>query len=144
MWMQREVDLCRSRGIAYVLLVSPVDFQLFYDAKAYAQDVLRDFASRNGIPDLDILRILNDQVVQELQSEQQSSETDEKRRRRVARRRSVARKVWGAYFIDFDHYRPEGHRLVAEHLFPIVMNALSARGAGIEGGASGDIATSPQ
>jgi len=107
-WMQREVDLCKAHGIAVVLLVTPVEFQLSDASRTYAQRRLAAFAAANDIGYLDLLTVLRDRVRGADESESPAA-------------------VWPRYFLDHDHLTLAGHRLVAEALLPQLMQIATER-----------------
>jgi hypothetical protein len=125
-WLQREVDVCRSRKLGCILLVSPVDFQFLDTSREYAQKTLKEFARKNGIEYLDMLEALR-----------------EKAREKIAARRGADANIpfpelakerpadflafWQLCFVDYDHYSYVGHVFVARNLEPIVDRLIAAR-----------------
>ncbi|MBF0122600.1 MAG: SGNH/GDSL hydrolase family protein [Candidatus Omnitrophica bacterium] len=64
-WIQKEVDLCKSHKIKFILLISPVDFQIANPHVRYAQRVLKDFAVRNNIEAIDLIPYLEGKAVKD-------------------------------------------------------------------------------
>ena len=107
-WMQREVDLCRAHRMAVVLLVTPVEFQLYDPSRTYAQRRLAEFAAANGIPYVDLLTVLRERA-------RDASPPDQV--------------LWRTYFLDHDHLTPAGHQLTAAALLPVLAPTAEARAA---------------
>lgn len=125
-WMQREVDLCKARGMAVLLVVTPVEFQFHDGSRTYAQRRLLEFASGNGIGYLDLLPTLRERAADEVMArdpQPAGSETHEF----AARHPEVWKSVWQKYFLDYNHFTPAGHELAAEVLFPLLERVATAR-----------------
>ena len=110
-WMQREVDLCKRRAMPVVLLATPVDFQLSDESRTHAQRKLAEFAAANGIAYLDVLATLRERATA------QTGAGDPQ----------AWKAVWQRYFLDYDHFNPAGHELVAEMLAPVLAPIARAR-----------------
>jgi lysophospholipase L1-like esterase len=122
-WMQREVDLCKARGLGVVLLVTPVDLQFLDGSRTYAQRTLADFAARNGIAHVDVLTSLQTRCAERI--------------RRITAdagplpeggELQVRRAIWREYFVDHDHFSPAGHEFVAELLLPLLAQRAATSG----------------
>lgn len=122
--LQKIVELCRKNNAACVLIVSPVDFQLFQPDLRYAQSRLKAFASENRIACLDLLEPLEDQVRRRLAAKQLSDlQADGKKPARLSFYPDI-KATWSDYFLDNDHYNPRGHQLIAENLYPVLVRIL--------------------
>ena len=128
-WMQREVDLCRKHGMAVVLLVTPVNFQLRNESRTHAQRTLAEFASRNDIAYVDLLTTLRERVRAEVVS-RDPTQASLGTSALVARHPLAVKAVWRRYFLDHDHLTPAGHELVADVLAPMLQRLATARATG--------------
>lgn len=117
-WMQREVDLCAERGIAVVMLATPVDFQFVDERRTFAQRRLREFAARNAIAYVDLLDALRERAAAEIR-DREPREASTAPQDLAALRPDAWRAIWRRYFLDGDHLTPAGHELVAEVLVPL-------------------------
>lgn len=125
-WMSKEVELCKDKNIGCILLVSPYDFQMIDTCPPSPQLILHDFARVNHIESINLLALLKQEV-----------------RRKVAKKipggggleydqivnlyPNDIEGVWRNYFMDENHYNPQGHILVAETLYAMVVDMLRTR-----------------
>jgi lysophospholipase L1-like esterase len=128
--LQNIVDLCKEYDIPVLLLASPVQFQLYDPNSRYAQETLKRFAASNGIAYHDVLPALDEEVATLLQAGQLPNMRQTEKGGDEDISRLVASSVWDSYFLDYDHYNPDGHRFVAEQIYPKILDLLSS-GAGL-------------
>lgn len=104
-WMQKIVDLCKKEQIDLVLLVSPFKFQLYLsESLDYPQKKLESFSRENDVSYLDLLPLIRKEI----------KEGDDK--------------GWYNYFLDDDHYNPNGHSYVSDLLYNKVVEILNDDG----------------
>ena len=121
-WIEKEVELCRERGIPVVLLVTPVNFQFLDGSRTYAQRRLAGFADEHRIGFVDLLSVLRARAVKQIVARRPAD---------VGLSAGVLAKrhprqwaaIWGRYYLDYDHLRPKGHGLVAETLLDLISPA---------------------
>jgi lysophospholipase L1-like esterase len=124
-WLQKEVDLCRRSGVALVLMITPVQLQFDAPSRTYAQQRLADFARDNHVEFLDLLPMLWERAASEVAAAH-SGDTDTAPATLATRYPREWAAFWQRYFLDYDHFNPVGHELVATALLPLV-EPLAAR-----------------
>jgi hypothetical protein len=126
-WMQRELQLCRTKGIDCILLISPVDFQLLHTSRRYAQKRLKEFALANNIEFIDILPVIQEaarQAIIRKYALDGSVSYDEV----APSYEDDIRAVWRYYFLDYDHYNQRGHAMVAQRVSDAIYGILGRKG----------------
>lgn len=128
--LDRIHALVKSKGLPFVLLIFPFDFQLIGEPSLRApQDLLKAWAAERGVDAIDLTPVLRDAVYSDpelmaaMRARGYDTETIEKFyewRKRI-------------YFFDEDHFTVEGNRLVAEQIY----EWLASRGLVGEAPASG-------
>jgi lysophospholipase L1-like esterase len=127
-WMQKEVDLCRSKGIDCILLVSPVEFQLVQTSKRYAQKRLREFALVNNIDFIDILPAIEEAARQAI-ARKDALHGEISYEELTSSHADDFKAAWRYYFLDYDHYNRRGHAMVAQRLLEVIQGILARKGA---------------
>ena len=122
-WTQREVDICRRRNIACILLISPIDFQFRDDSRTYAQKVLKKFASENDIECIDLLSHMREMARLQIISAYSLKKNTQYNELVVTHANDI-KGFWRHCFLDYDHYTPDGHSLVANILYPKIYELL--------------------
>jgi hypothetical protein len=118
-WMQKEVDLCREKGIPVMLMVTPVELQFRDGTRTYAQQRLADFARQNGIGFLDLLPVLREQAARDI-ALHNHADTRLSAPAIAARYPQEWAASWNRYFLDYDHFTPLAHDFTAEMLFRLI------------------------
>ena len=111
-WIGKMADTCRSRGIPFLIVAVPMNFQLVQRPDEVAQKRLESFALQRGIPYVDFLRTLQEKFVS-------------------FPSRSPG-KFLGIYFVDGAHPTARGHRLIAETLQKHVANLMHDSTIGVK------------
>jgi hypothetical protein len=127
-WMQKIVDLCQEEDIECILLISPFAFQFTMDELlTHPQRTIKEFAVKNNIAYVDLLRVLQDEFRQEMIQKYTFPEhlTFPEVVQKVQRyNENQFKKFWLRYFLDFDHYNVRGHQYVAEVLYGMTVGLL--------------------
>lgn len=135
-WMQKIVDLCREENIQCILFISPFAFQFTMDeSRAYPQRILKDFAVKNNIVQVDLLYVLRDEFRQEMIRKYMFPEhlTFAEVLRKVQEyNKNQLQSFWRRYFLDYDHYNVSGHKYVAAILYKTSVDLLKTRGIILE------------
>ena len=126
-WIQQMTDLAKERGIPFVLIATPIDFQLGREKQfAHPQRILQAFAVEEEIQFIDLLDIL-----QKMYAESAVGEPVETREEidRIIRETDMSTsdpfaEFWAIYFSDYDHPSAVGHKFISDVLQPVVLNAL--------------------
>lgn len=95
-WIGKMASACRSRGIPFLIVAVPMDFQLAQRPDEVVQRRLESFASQHGIPYIDFLRVLQEKL--------------------LSFPSGSAKKFWNLYFVDGAHPSMKGHHFIAETL----------------------------
>jgi hypothetical protein len=132
-WERTLADLDRVRALAaeheipFFLLVFPYTFQIYDPTLRGPQRILAEHAARSGIVLVDFVEpfrrvLVPDETALELELAAANG-PDAVLRAHAAE--------WSRYYLDTNHLAPEGHRLVAEELFDVlVREGLAAQAPG--------------
>jgi len=115
--LERAYDLAAERRLPLFLLIFPYAFQVYDPAYREPQRILLEHAAQHEIDVLDFTEIFRREVVlDEGELERQlaaGTSTD-----RILELHTAE---WGRFYLDTNHFAPEGHRLVAEGLFDLLL-----------------------
>ncbi|MBF0122386.1 MAG: SGNH/GDSL hydrolase family protein [Candidatus Omnitrophica bacterium] len=125
-WLEKEAALCHENKIDCILFVSPHGYQLGDDSRLYAQKVLKEFATKNDMEFLDVLPLLRIKAKRSLMSKYRLSRQASFVDMAKVYPEDVDRN-WKRFFLDFDHYNPEGHELVSKALYSLVSDLVRKR-----------------
>jgi hypothetical protein len=109
--------LADEHGIPFFLLVFPYTFQIYDPRLCGPQRILAEHAARSGIVLHDFVEPFRRVLVQDeraLELELASADGPDA----VLRSRAAE---WSRYYLDTNHLAPDGHRLVAEVLFDLLV-----------------------
>lgn len=117
-YMQKSYDVAKDKKIKFVLLIFPHTFQLMNDNLKEPQRILVNHAKQAGIDLIDFTAVFeklifeNNIIVETLVRNGFSyDEINGLYKNRMRK-----------YFLDSDHYTPEGHKIVASHLYTYLLN----------------------
>ncbi len=111
--LERAYALAAEHRLPLVLLIFPYTFQLFDPAYLEPQRIVKEHAARHGIDVLDFTAVFRERIVedeQELAAWREAGIATEEILNRCA-------DSWRRFYIDTNHFAPDGHRVVAEGLF---------------------------
>jgi hypothetical protein len=122
-WERTLTDLDRTKAVAdalhipFFLLVFPYSFQVYYPELRGPQRILARHADRSGIVMLDFTDLFRRALVTNEAALQReiASGTDPD----VLLREHHAE--WSRYYLDTNHFAPEGHRLVAAGFYDLLL-----------------------
>ena len=125
--MRKMTNLAKERGIPFILIATPLDFQLGHEKKdAHPQRILQAFAKEEGIEFIDLLETLH-----KLYAESVVDEPVETREEidRIIRETDMSAsdpfaEFWAIYFLEYIHPSIKGNELIVSLLKPVVLNAL--------------------
>lgn len=107
--IEKMKAVCDEARIPFVILASPVDFQMTESRdQALPQRMLEAFSVEHGITFVDTLAVVENIAVQRSSASAAASPAD----------------IWNAYFIDYDHPSPLGHSLIANLLTDTLVRSL--------------------
>ncbi len=98
--LSKIFSLCNRDNIKVVLLIFPFTFQINDTQLSWTQDLLKKNAEQNNVPCVDFLSIFN-----EVFSHDPS--------------------VLNRYFLDEDHFTPEGHQFVAKEISKVITELIN-------------------
>ena len=124
-WIRGMTSIARERDIPFVLLVTPYDFQFSVEERfAYPQQKLRVFAAEENLFFADILKKLWELMVEETGKDKTADQIILEEQAKGGKS-SVLSGFWSGYFSDYCHPSATGHTLIAEELYPLVLEALT-------------------
>ncbi len=109
----RVYALAAEHRLPFVLLIFPYTFQLFDPTVLEPQRIVNEHAARHQIDVIDFTSIFRERIVaneEEVAGWRDAGIATEEILNRCA-------DSWRRFYIDTNHFAPEGHRLVAEVLF---------------------------
>ena len=115
-------DLAEEHGIPVVLVVFPDTAQLAWPEAQQPQRIVGALAARRKVPVVDLTPVFEDLIFDPVATEillQRGFAVDEIQDLHSQRTRK--------YFLDSDHYTPEGHEIVAERLVPVIVQSCPGR-----------------
>jgi len=122
-WIQIMVALAEERDIPFVLFVTPFHFQTgYYEQNAYPQHELRRFAEEENIYFADFLAVLWQLLIERKGGKKTINQIIDEW---LTSHSTLMEDFREEFFLDFVHFNPEGHKLAADTLMPIVIEALN-------------------
>lgn len=113
-------EVAMSNHIPLVLLIFPDTYQLMDKGYQIPQQILKDYAQQAGVEIIDFTPIFEglifDRTVVELLREHDFSNAEIQR---------LHTKRIRKYFLDGDHYTPDGHKIVASKLLDYVQKVIA-------------------
>jgi len=116
-YLDKIYSLAQEKNIRVLLIIAPHTYQMVDERLRQPQQILTEHAHSRGVDVLDLTPIFDQlifdrKVVTSLQ-DQGFSETEIE---------GLYEQRIGKYFLDQDHYTPEGHRVVADQLFKYIID----------------------
>ena len=137
-WMREMTNLASKKDIPFILMASPLEFQLSREKKfAHPQRILQTFAVEEGIYFVDLLDILRGMYAESAVGE--PVETAEEIDKIIVETREEVERItiatgtgafnpfedfWYEYFVEYVHPSLRGNELIADTLKPVVLNKL--------------------
>jgi lysophospholipase L1-like esterase len=127
-WLGKMRDLAKAKGIPFILLASPTDFQLVPAPGVDSpQRILEEFCAANGIHFVDPLPRIRQDLVDALRGAAASGPVTDETGLLVRTAREHPERIeqfWTTLFLDGNHPSPLGHRYLAQVLYPLVSRLL--------------------
>jgi lysophospholipase L1-like esterase len=125
--MRKMTNLAKERGIPFILIATPLDFQLGHEKEfAHPQRILKKFSEEEGIEFIDLLETLHRLFAESIVGEpvETTEEID-----RIIRETDIGSSdpfadFWAIYFLEYIHPSIKGNELIVSLLKPVVLNAL--------------------
>lgn len=115
-WFDQFAAECQRQKTTCVLLLSPYKFQLSQDhSKAYPQLQLAAYAQSKGLSVIDVIPVFQTKIAEQAKIEL-SLDTNPSIEYLHAQYPTELDKFAGQYYIDYDHYSPLGHTVIADTL----------------------------
>jgi lysophospholipase L1-like esterase len=114
--------MAMSNHIDFVLLVFPDTYQLMDKEYQVPQQILRDYAEQAGVAIIDFTPIFEDLIF-----EQPIVNFLKERGFSFAEIQALHENRIRKYFLDRDHYTPDGHKIVASKLYNYVQRLIARR-----------------
>lgn len=122
-WIQIMVALAKERDIPFVLFVTPFHFQTgYYEQNAYPQHEFKRFAEEENIYFADFLAVLWQLLIERKGGKKTINQIIDEW---LTSHSTLMEDFRKEFFLDFVHFNPEGHKLAADTLMPIVLEALN-------------------
>lgn len=124
-WIRGMTSAAQERNIPIVLLVTPYDFQFSVEESfAYPQQKLRGLAAEEKLYFADILQKLWELLAEHAGKEKTADQIILEEQAKGAESTMLSN-FWAEYFSDYCHPTATGHILIAEELYPLVLEALT-------------------
>jgi lysophospholipase L1-like esterase len=123
-YLRQIHEMAMSNHIDFVLLVFPDTYQLMDKEYQVPQQILRDYAEQAGVAIIDFTPIFEDLIF-----EQPIVNFLKERGFSFAEIQALHENRIRKYFLDRDHYTPDGHKIVASKLYNYVQRLIARRAA---------------
>jgi hypothetical protein len=121
-YLRQIHEMAMSNHIDFVLLVFPDTYQLMDKEYQVPQQILRDYAEQAGVAIIDFTPIFEDLIF-----EQPIVNFLKERGFSFAEIQALHENRIRKYFLDRDHYTPDGHKIVASKLYNYVQRLIARR-----------------
>ena len=121
-YLRQIHEMAMSNHIDFVLLVFPDTYQLMDKEYQVPQQILKDYAEQAGVAIIDFTPIFEDLIF-----EQPIVNFLKERGFSFAEIQALYENRIRKYFLDRDHYTPDGHKIVASKLYNYVQRLIARR-----------------
>jgi lysophospholipase L1-like esterase/multidrug transporter EmrE-like cation transporter len=121
-YLRQIHEMAMSNHIDFVLLVFPDTYQLMDKEYQVPHQILRDYAEQAGVAIIDFTPIFEDLIF-----EQPIVNFLKERGFSFAEIQALHENRIRKYFLDRDHYTPDGHKIVASKLYNYVQRLIARR-----------------